>query len=374
MQIGFFLGYAQNGSEVVLTPPELLSGVIFKGVRCKRIVRNLVGQLAKSNERVLILCLFEPLANDFDGWLPNIGPEELAGAIFTYEQTNDRYPTTLASCLSFGLALDDNSEYIVRDVIKELASASTAGGPVAITSMLLEQGGEQAFWTKKRLEELLAVNYITPYKFPEYCLASLWRIPPVNVRVAIALACACKFIVREGGYAVFLGWNLVTSIANRSPSLRSRLRQLLAEVQNSGAHVIALQTDPAGEDPKNQPFGISITEQGPFFVLHGKQTAIDVRFAAPDLVISNAANQLERKSVKSDMIMVVLEAVRKYPNSTLTGLFTFLKPELDEAELELAIREAFEGGYVKMEESRTKGEKTVVLTKSGRKLLDSGGV
>jgi hypothetical protein len=96
MRTGFFLGYVQNGSEVILTPPELLSGVIFNGVRCKRIIRNLVGQLRKSNERILILCLYEPFAVDFDRRLPSIETHELAGAIFTYDLINDRYPGNIS--------------------------------------------------------------------------------------------------------------------------------------------------------------------------------------------------------------------------------------------------------------------------------------
>jgi hypothetical protein len=227
----------------------------------------------------------------------------------------------LASCLSFGLALDDNSEYVVRDAIKELASASAAEGPVAIISMLSQQGGEQTFWIKNRLEELLSVNYIMPYKFPENCVASLWKIPPVSARVAIALACVCKFIIREGGYVVFLGWNFVTSIANKSPSPKSRLRQLLAEMQNSGAHVIALQTDPMGEDPRNQPYSINVTEQGPLFALHGKHTIADVRFAVPDLVTNDDVTQPAAESRKFDIFMVVLEAVRKYPEFDTYGSF-----------------------------------------------------
>ena len=367
MQDGFPIGYLIDGSELVL--PADGRGLLLSGGRCARVARSIVWQLVGRKEKVLVLCLYEPLSRRIGGWLPDMDSEAVAGYVFTYDIDGDAYAHLLACSLSFGLDLDDDSEFMVRDAVKALASAAGAGGPVALLSMLPEQGGRQVEWARKRLEELAGTRYLTSSRIPGACLGRLWPIASANARAAVALAAASKFVMANGGgWVAFLGWNAITSMAVRSSALRGKLGQIMSEIEGLGGRVLALETDASLRDPRPGIFNVVIEERGPLFGIREPPSPHELTFAAPDLLVRPLPPPPEAPGTETAEVRRVLQLVKTYPNTTLAGLSSFLKGEMDDGELRLAIQEAFEKGYARMAPGPSTA-KVVVLTEEGKGLL-----
>jgi hypothetical protein len=364
------LGYLEDGSELLVTFNQLGRGLLLSGIRCQRIVRSIVWELHRRGEPILLLCFHESLSGDFESWLQSADSEALTGYAFTYDVKLDAYSHLLTNSLCFGLSLDEDSEFIVRDSVRALAGAAGAGGPIALLSMLPDDGGRKVDWTRKRLEELVGTPYMTAFNVVHSCFAKLWNMPSLSARVAIGLACACKFALAKRGWVVFLGWNAVTSVAVKSFYLRGKLSQIISEVKGLGGHLVALEEGGQRHDGMIEAFNLTIEERGPFFVLQEVRVGRGRTFAAPNLTVQPVVIPKGGSCGKTKQIERVLKVIRKYPNTTLLGLLSFLKGEVDEEELKLTIQEVLQKGYARAMQGAS-AVKVLVLTPEGERFLSS---
>lgn len=358
----FFLGYSKFGSEVYLRESDIEHGLILRGKRCIRLVRNIVWEMKKYGKRIIAVSLLKGFAPYLAQLLPEADLESLLGYIFTYENTERDYHYMLASAISLAFNLSEDSEYTLRDAIKSLADAEGAGGIFAILSAMDED--DELKLIKKRLNELIDIPFTGRKRMTESFTADFSVIPSTDARVALSLACISKFALTGGDYIILLGWEIISHAEKAS---RKKFQHLFLDIM-SRAKLLALQS--FGDS--SPLFAMEIREQGPIYILIGD---FETYFASPELVSSSKLeseiSDLKRADEKA--IMVILRTIKSYRNTTLAGIISYLGAQMEEE----VLRNALEVILAKRLAILAYGDsqaKVLKLTEEGENFLRNRGV
>ncbi len=355
-----FIGYTKSGESLFIKDNILQRGLILRGERCIRLVRNIVYQLQKEGNKVIIISLARNFSHYVNKILPQTDVQSILAYIFRYDADKESYHGLLAAYICLGLQLGDEYEYILKDAIKTLADAEGAGGIYAILSMLEDYQAKGIELVRRKMQQLTDIHPASGKDISNSCTADLWNIPSPEARVAISLALGSKFSVYSGGFIFILGWEFISHLEK---SNRRRLQHLLSEITGL-SKLIVLQT--YGES--STLFGAEIVETGPLFLLRGKS---EVLFAAPELIFSidEEKDEPSKMEANEDALVKVMNAIQNYRGSTIAGLMHYLSGEIDEEQFKLVVQAALLRGLIKFAHDSQSGIKVLELSDKGREFL-----
>jgi len=359
-----FVGYTESGEEFFIRNRDFERGIILRGERCTRLVKNMLYELVRKDKKVLAISLARNLSNQISNLLPNADIQSIFGYVFTYSADDQSYHSMLATSISLGLDLGEEYEYMIKDAIKALADAEGAGGVYAILSIMEGQQAKGIETAKRRMQELISFPLSSERQIIHPCIVDLWQIPSPDARVAIALSCASKFSFTSDSYIFLLGWEFINHIEK---SAKRKLHHLLSEIAGL-SRLIAFQASGEG----SSLFGSEITQSGPFYVFKERSETL---FAVPELVLNSIPEKLisPKREAKEEAILKILNTIRAYRGSTIAGLMHYLSEEVDEEQFKLAIQESMLRGLIVFADGES-GAKALELSDKGREFLRQRGV
>jgi hypothetical protein len=356
-----FIGYRKSGEHFFINDNILQRGLILRGERCIRLVRNIAYQLQKQGNRVIVISLARNFSHHVNKILPEADMQTILGYIFRYDADKESYHGLLASSICLGMQLGDEYEYVLKDAIKALADAEGAGGVYAILSMLDACQTKGIELVKRKMQQLTDLYPSTGKHLDYSCTANLWKIPSPDARIAVSLSLASKFSVYSGGFIFILGWEFISHLEK---SQKRRLQHLLSEITGL-SKLIVLQT--YGEN--STLFGAEIVESGPLFLIRGRS---EILFAAPELIfsITEQKDESSRLEANEDAFVRVLTTIQNYKGSTLAGLMHYLSGEIDEDQFKVVIQNALLRGLIKFAYDSQTGVRVLELSDKGREFLE----